>query len=414
MKLIREKSKNYSLADTPISNIFIGSLLPIIPGDYVKVYLYAYMYSEINHILSNESIADALGLEIEDVLAAWTRLEELHIIKKKYIGETKSLNYDIIFVDLRESIFGSSDEENSGDDSEQRNTLGDEKIKSLFSEIEKVVGQPISLNDVQIIGSLLETLNVDPSLVSVAYAYCAERNLSISANYISGVVRDWMSKGISSEKEAMEYLSSLDIRYDYYKQIMKALGLQLRNITDAEKEVFNTWLDDYGFTLNEILDISIKGAGKDNKFSYVKAIIENEYEKKNPGSVITKQRSKKISRKDFYKNIRDRKDEELRIRCEDIYKKSPSIKTLENEIKALNLDSVSVSFSKADNIESVRNEINKKLEKKKREKKNLLEKIGYKPSDMERQYRCELCKDTGIKEDDSSCSCYLDDLSKTN
>ena len=35
------------LGDMPLENIFINEFLPIAPGDFVKVYLYARLYAEL-------------------------------------------------------------------------------------------------------------------------------------------------------------------------------------------------------------------------------------------------------------------------------------------------------------------------------------------------------------------------------
>ena len=42
------------------------------PGDYVKVFIYGWMYAEHGLAMSNETIAKQLGMEEKDVLEAWS------------------------------------------------------------------------------------------------------------------------------------------------------------------------------------------------------------------------------------------------------------------------------------------------------------------------------------------------------
>ena len=191
---------------------------------------------------------------------------------------------------------------------------------------------------------------------------------------------------------------------------MKALGLQPRNITDAEKRIFDVWLDDYGNTLNEILAFAEKGVGVDNKFKYVKKIIEEEYFKRNPDRKLEmKEKSKdsKLSRDEFYEACRRKSERELNARCEKIYSQIPQIQKIDSEIKKLNMESISTGLSGAYNSDAVSKQIDEQINKKIQQKKSLLEANGFTLSDMELNYNCQLCKDTGIKENDTSCACYL-------
>ncbi len=57
MNFIKEKIKDFYLLDSRIENIFINEYMPIAPGDYVKVYLYAAMYAEHNLNMDNATMA---------------------------------------------------------------------------------------------------------------------------------------------------------------------------------------------------------------------------------------------------------------------------------------------------------------------------------------------------------------------
>ena len=409
MKFIREKTKNYFLADTLVSNLFIGEYLPGIPGDSIKVYLYSYMHAEIGNILTNESIAKALGLKIEDVLAAWNCFEDLKMIKKRYKKDANEVDFDVIFVDLRESLYGNGDSpRNKTIASQEKNSLGDESIQKVFEKVEKIIGKPIPGNDFQKIGLMLELPGIDPELVPFAYSYCVNRGKPITASYVRGIVNAWSAAGVKTEQEAIEYLGSVDVRYDFYKKIMNALGLYARNITNAEKKIFDVWLDEYGYTLDEILSFAELATGKDNKFSYVKKIIENNQKgiDRSKNGDEREGKGKDSSLKKYYAAIRRNNEEEFSVLCAEIYKKIPEIVALDKDLKNLNIESISAGFSKATNRDSVIKQLNEQIKEKTLQKKRLLESNGYSLSDFEMHYNCYLCKDTGILENGTTCQCY--------
>ena len=62
MNFIREKIKDFYLLDSRIENIFINEYMPTAPGDYVKVFIYGWMYAEHGLAMSNETIAKQWSL----------------------------------------------------------------------------------------------------------------------------------------------------------------------------------------------------------------------------------------------------------------------------------------------------------------------------------------------------------------
>ena len=53
----REKRKDYFLLDTSVENIFINEYMVSAPGELVKVYMFAHMYSCLETDINKEDIA---------------------------------------------------------------------------------------------------------------------------------------------------------------------------------------------------------------------------------------------------------------------------------------------------------------------------------------------------------------------
>ena len=71
MNFYRQKISDFFLRDTDIENIFINEYLPAAPGDYVKVFIYGYMYAQYGMEISEHMIAEQLGLSEKLVAQAW-------------------------------------------------------------------------------------------------------------------------------------------------------------------------------------------------------------------------------------------------------------------------------------------------------------------------------------------------------
>ena len=110
MSFYRDKTKDYFLLDTKVENMFINEYMVSAPGEYVKVYLFALMYAELEVDFSNEDIAKQLSMDIEDVLKAWTYWEKMGIIKKVRKSADNPLDYDVVFVLLKDMLYGSHEE----------------------------------------------------------------------------------------------------------------------------------------------------------------------------------------------------------------------------------------------------------------------------------------------------------------
>jgi len=105
VKFKKEKSRNYYLNETPIPNLFLGEYMLRMPGDVVRVYLYAYMRMMAGDPPADEAaIARELGIRTADVLDAWDYLEKKRLIRRRVTARDPG-SYTIEFIDLKSRLF---------------------------------------------------------------------------------------------------------------------------------------------------------------------------------------------------------------------------------------------------------------------------------------------------------------------
>jgi DnaD/phage-associated family protein len=406
-----------------VPNIFIAEYVADVPGDYVKVYLYAWMHTWVDRVVSNELIARDLDMDVEQVLAAWTWFAEKKIIRKVYPDVADQLRYDVEFVDLKSLVFENGNHKDAGADDEDRENDGvpavpgrrfafdDARVRSLLLEIEKIFGKTLSGNVPMRVNALLDD-GANPDLVSFAFRYCAEKRSRPNINYVSEVVRGWLDAGVSTPEEAREHLAFADARYDLYKQIMRALGLRPTSITEAEKKIFDEWIDDMGFTMEEIFAAAEKSAGKSNKFDYARKILENEYEK---ASGRRKGGSGGLpgfeERTRYYEGRRADSESAAETRRRTFYDKCPGAAQLDEDLVRLNMESVRALMSGASNRENAARRIAEEIDKKVAERRAMLEAEGLPEDYTELKYHCEKCHDTGVMDDGGACDCFVKNIS---
>ena len=91
-----------------VENMFINEYMPMAPGEYVKVYLFALMYADIGEEMSNRMIAKQLDIQEEDVLKAWNYWEHLGLISKIPFEHGGRFDYTIEFMNLKEHLYTAS------------------------------------------------------------------------------------------------------------------------------------------------------------------------------------------------------------------------------------------------------------------------------------------------------------------
>jgi hypothetical protein len=408
MNFAIESHPNYYLDDTQVPNVFIAEYMPGAPGDHVKVYLYAYMRAERRDILSNETIARELGVSIENVLAAWTYFEKRGLIRKYFPNPSDELHYDVTFTDIKRLVVEGPGRPDDGGD-KLRSALEDAEVQGMFRDIDRLTGTLFPNADIPRVKTMLDD-GASPGLVVFAYRFCRERKKNTRATYVSEVVRRWLDAGVRTPEDAESYLRDTDARMDVYKRIMKALGLQFASITDAERSAFDRWLDDMGFTVDEILAKAEKAAGKRNKYDYVKKIVESDYEAMTSGGLKSlpggNGKNPATARNVYYEKTREKAEAEAEAHRREVYGRFPEVEDIDKDITRLDRESLSATVSRKDSGRKESKRISAEIEKRLAEKAEIMSRAGYPQDYMDIHYKCAKCKDTGVKDDGGACDCY--------
>ena len=438
----KEPKTTVYLYDTPIENIFLAEYMPEIPGDYLKVYLYAQMLASSGETAESpiydaaapaqsgaagqaagglglaggslaagyRKIAKALRMEPVDVEKAFLYLSELGLAEKR-AGRW-------VFPVMKEKLYGSPNTrrrtpENAGaaggaDQTAYRRLLNNGPIADMTAKVQEIVGRFLLPEETQAIMDWITELGADPDLIVRAYEYARQRGAT-SHRYVSKVLIGWAENGIHTRQDADEYLAERDERHFVYRRIMQALGFS-RNVTEEEARLIDEWVDELDCSMQQIMDACAKTAGIGNpNIKYVDAVLRNQ--KAGKGGQGGQSGQQEVSRNRvlaYYAHLREEAEERAEQARLDVYRRVPEIRQMDEQIAAASREMTNVMVQGgADKIERIQT-LRSRLQQTEQAKTRLMTERGIPIDIMNIRYRCPRCGDTGVLDNGARCDCYLE------
>ena len=400
MKFDKGKTKDYYLFTTDVENVFINEYMTEAPGEYVKAYLYGLFCSEHGMELKSALMAEVLHMDEDRLREAWEYWERMNVVAI----EEEDDDYTVVFLSLREQLFSGEQGVERAIEMSDEVIDEDEEFKRLTEAAEDLLGRPLNGRELQEIGSWTKELGVPVEVIYEAFDYCAEIGKT-SINYISKVILAWAKEGLTNREMVKEFLEKTSERQGIYRKILNSLGLK-RNVTEAEKRLVDSWLDDMKFSLERILEACEKaGFTQSPNLRYVNKVLENWKQEADTWGRDVNQRvnvSQNTLNK-YYEYLRNQAEKRAEGRRQEVYNKLPEIRQID-----INLQSLSSKISRGllggstvQDMNTVRQEI-RNLEK---ERAILLTENNYALDYTDVKYLCPKCSDTGIDENGQRCSC---------
>ena len=407
MNFRREQLEDSYLLDTGVENIFVNEYMTSAPGDFVKVYLLARMYANLEQEAGNATIAKQLGLTEEDVLKAWSYWEDLGVIKKDRINPEDKFVYEVEFINLKERLYGKGAKgKKRTAEATAKDAMADKDIRDMYSAIERITGRVMNGAEMMEILTWINDFRASPEIIVYAYSYCKAKNKQ-NIRYVAAVVKGWVSEGLCDTAAVEEYLKDTDQKHYSYKRVCKALGFA-RNATEEEKKLMDSWFDDMGFTMDTVLEACGKTSGIPNpNMNYVNTILTNWHKKQGGGTAGGKPgQATAATVNQYYEYLRRTAEEEADRRREEVYGRVPRVGEIEEQMNICGMNISKMIISDQIDKKSQIERLQKQIDKYNREKAVLLTDNNFEMDYLEQHYKCDICKDTGITEEGERCECF--------
>lgn len=286
---IRTQNKSNT---TTIENEFIDTYMPSANGEFIKVYLYLLRHLNTEDFcITLTHMADCLNNTERDILRAlkyWEK-EGLLIIAYNQQGLVCGIDIATISVDNVGAAKNTQMPATAAPSEvpstpkipaiqPKTNTSKSRKeFKQLLFMAEQYLGKTLSKSDVDMIAYFYDTLHFPISLVEYLIEYCVE-NGHHSMHYIQSVALAWSDQNILTVEGAKAQISNFN--KDFYT-ILKAFGITNRSPVTSEKQFINKWKQEYGFTMELILEACNRTIGNIHQpsFEYADSILRSWIEK---------------------------------------------------------------------------------------------------------------------------------------
>lgn len=279
---------------TVLSNIFIDQYMPGAGGEFVKVYIYLLrLLADPSASVCLSLLADRLNCtegDISRALKYWSN-EGLLILETDPSGKLTGITLTEPSLDTQMELTAASSVPQSAQaatapilqtvpaatasvpqpspaattpapqpdavPSRSASALTPARIKELKENedvaqliyiCEQYLGKTLTPTDTRKILFFYDELKMSVDLIDFLIQYCVGRGHK-SMRYIETVAMAWSKEGITTVEMAKDSTS----RYgrDYFT-ILKAMGISNRNPVDSEIVMMDTWLKDYGFSMDMI------------------------------------------------------------------------------------------------------------------------------------------------------------------
>ncbi len=408
MEYSKQNVSNYYLYDTQVENLFISEYMASAPGDFVKAYLLASMYAQFSMPADDPIIANAAGIAPERMEECWAYWEKRGVVRRIWDDPEHRSGCRVEFVNLKEEVFGGRTPAKDARSRSAGAKLDDKALARLYRDVEAATDRQLAASEHEGIAALLAEYAMSPEFILCGYRFCASHRRSSKTPYVSTVLKDWKSKGLSSPSQVEEYLDGLDKHYDLYRRIFKELGFS-RSATEEEKRIMNKWFDDFGFDLDKIREACSKTAGISNpNINYVDAVLTAWH--KESGRALEDSEGLLTSRiEQLYEKDRQQNAAKTEAVRREIFTRIPRIKTIMEELRSCSFN-VSRYMLMGENGKASAAGERKKIEALRAERAKLLNEAGYAANALDTVYTCSKCKDTGLLEDGTRCSCYKEKM----
>ena len=258
---------------TVLTNNFIDNYMPEANGEFVKVYIYLLrLLSDTSVPFSLEQMADHFFCTERDIVRALKYWEKENLLTLTYRNnediaditlnippvKSEALKPEISTVPISTDRQKTVPLESSAKlSAKSASSLSPDRVKELKQNdeivqllyiAEQYLGKTLTPTEMKKILFFYDELKFSPDLIEYLIEYSVSRGHK-SIRYIETVALAWAEEGITTVTMAKEANS----RYSKeYFTIFKSMGISGRNPVDTEITLMNTWLKDYGFSMDII------------------------------------------------------------------------------------------------------------------------------------------------------------------
>lgn len=266
---IQTLSAQFDLGMTAIENLFLEEFMPYAEALDIKVYLLGLKLVLDDKAPSLDSLARRLDTTPDAVLASYRYWEGQGIIK--IVDEADEP--DIYYRSIRNIYLESNFVRKSLPTSLEASPY----LLEVFREVDQCLAVALSENERQQLIPFLQQHPLPGEVVAMAFDD-ARRSRQRARKALEHL-RYWIEHGVEELDDVLALKERLNLRQMHYKQVLSALGNPYDLPTAGDKRSIDRWLDEYGFSMEAILEkiTEITLRKRKPSMAYLNAVFKNEH-----------------------------------------------------------------------------------------------------------------------------------------
>ena len=301
MKL-EQNDKSIMFSTTEIPDIFLSNNIGMVPGDYLKIYLYLVYLSKYNMDININDLSKKLALSINVMNEGMKYLEKEGYILRKPTG--------FVIVDLQEKTLHELYilKMQSSQEKIEKNAQNKQRIKLveyLNNKYFQGIMGPTWYTDID---TWMDKYGFDEQVMINLFDYCYSKS-ALHKNYVQVVAESWGLNKVKNLDDLENYYREQEKLMKMKKDIAKKLGRR-SGLTQYEEAYIETWINEYKYDMS-IIEIALKQTTSraNASFEYINNIIKdwNERNLRTPAQVsqfLEERKQKNKKTKEINKQVK--------------------------------------------------------------------------------------------------------------
>ena len=262
-----------------VPNIVANSLIKESRPVYIAVYLYALcQYNSGNLNISNQCIAEALKINIIDVVNAFLFFNSKGLLRIHNFKSIDDAEFDIEFVGgegyNKKTV--SAFRPSYKTEEITRNLNDNPRLSGMYKMVSQILGKNLSTADIELLYSFYDFYGLPVEVIIVLIEYFVSKGKR-SLKYLEKEVAKWANAGVDSVRKAKNYIKKREDFLSFAYKVRAIVGISERKLTERELTYINKWQNEYKASEEDVkksFEITVDKTGK-LAFAYMDAVLKS-------------------------------------------------------------------------------------------------------------------------------------------
>lgn len=270
---------------TPVENMFISEYMLKAPGDFVKVYLYGLMLCyHASERMSLASMARDLDVTQEEIERAYRYWEREGLVRRVGDNPVRYTYYNLKQITLTRA-------EKPGEQLYNRSFMEDVRRILNRNELRKT--------EMDMIYDWIDIYELPEEVVILLLKLEMEKSGGrVSIAIADKVAKEWAQSGICTVEDVEKIVVLGKEREVNLRKLLRRMG-QTRYPSYDEKEMYNKWINDWGFTYDQIQDACKATTSGTPTMAYLDGILRRIYQTGSSETLSVQNEKLRFARKIF-------------------------------------------------------------------------------------------------------------------